>query len=102
MATSVGSNGSTSTMKFKVGNPSAPSYSPIMRTVAGVEVLPSNTTLMLTYVYFCCCSSVRFFFKLNSNSCSGTRRRGEGEGEGEGEKEGEREGEGEGQEWWGI
>ena len=50
MGTSVGSNGSTSTVKFKVGNPSAPSYSPIMRTVAGVEVLPSNTTLMLTYI----------------------------------------------------
>ena len=45
----MGSNSSTSTVKFKVRNPSAPSYSPIIRTVARVKMLPSNTTLMLTY-----------------------------------------------------
>ena len=82
MGTSVGSNGSTSTVKFKVGNPSAPSYSPIMRTVAGVEVLPSNTTLMLTYV-----SAAVALYDSSSNSTvtAAVGQGGEGRGRGRGE-----------------
>ena len=82
MGTSVGSNGSTSTVKFKVGNPSAPSYSPIMRTVAGVEVLPSNTTLMLTYI-----SAAVAVYDSSSNSTvtAAVGQGGEGRGRGRGE-----------------
>ena len=86
MGTSVGSNGSTSTVKFKVGNPSAPSYSPIIRTVAGVEVLPSNTTLMLTYV-----SAAVALYDSSSNSTvtAAVGQGGEGRGRGRGRGRGE-------------
>ena len=81
MDISVGSNSSTSTVKFKVGNPSAPSYSPIIRTVARVKMLPSNTTLMLTYT-----SAAVAVYDSSPNStvtaAVGQARKGRGEGEG--------------------
>ena len=83
MATSVGSNGSTSTVKFKVGNPSAPSYSPIMRTVAGAEVLPSNTTLMLTYIS----AAVAVYDSSSNSTVTAAVERGEGRGRGRGRGE---------------